>query len=77
MHTDTAMPWRGAADTHDDDVALVRAAQQDRAAFAPLYHRYRHRVYAYVYTRLHHAEDAADLTQDVLRAVAGAAGRLE
>src|SRR5215469_16022203 len=28
MHTDTAMPWRGAADTPDDDVALVRAAQQ-------------------------------------------------
>ena len=65
MHTDTAMPWRGAADTSDEDVALVRAAQQHRAAFAPLYHRYRHRVYAYLYTRLPHAEDAADLTQQV------------
>jgi RNA polymerase sigma-70 factor (ECF subfamily) len=65
MHTDTAMPWRGATDTPDEDVALVRAAQQDRAAFAPLYHRYRHRVYAYLYTRLPHAEDAADLTQQV------------
>ena len=65
MHTDTALPWRGAADTPDDDVALVRAAQQDRAAFAPLYHRYRHRVYAYLYTRLPHAEEAADLTQQV------------
>jgi RNA polymerase sigma-70 factor (ECF subfamily) len=59
------MPWRGAAGTSDEDVALVRAAQQDRAAFAPLYHRYRHRVYAYLYTRLPHAEDAADLTQQV------------
>jgi RNA polymerase sigma-70 factor (ECF subfamily) len=65
MHTDTAMPWRGAADTPDEDAALVRAAQQDRAAFAPLYHRYRHRVYAYLYSRLPHAEDAADLTQQV------------
>lgn len=65
IHTETAMPWRGAADTPDDDVALVRAAQQDRAAFAPLYDRYRHRVYAYLYTRLPHAEDAADLTQQV------------
>jgi RNA polymerase sigma-70 factor (ECF subfamily) len=65
MHTETAMPWRSAADTPDEDVVLVRAAQQDRAAFAPLYHRYRHRVYAYLYTRLPHAEDAADLTQQV------------
>ena len=75
MHTDTAMPWRGAADTHDDDVALVRAAQQDRAAFAPLYHRYRHRVYAYLYTRLPHAEDAADLTQQVFVQVLAALPR--
>jgi RNA polymerase sigma-70 factor (ECF subfamily) len=63
MHTDMAMPWRVATDTPDGDVALVRAAQQERAAFAPLYHRYRHRVYAYLYTRLPQAEDAADLTQ--------------
>ena len=63
MRTETAMPWRDTADAVDDDVALVRAAHQDRAAFAPLYHRYRHRVYAYLYTRLPHAEDAADLTQ--------------
>jgi RNA polymerase sigma-70 factor (ECF subfamily) len=65
MHTETAMPWQGAVDAQDEDVALVRAAQQDRAAFAPLYQRYRHRVYAYLYTRLAHAEDAADLTQQV------------
>ncbi|MBV9279908.1 MAG: sigma-70 family RNA polymerase sigma factor, partial [Chloroflexi bacterium] len=65
MHTETAMSSRGAADTPDEDIALVRAAQQDRAAFAPLYHRYRHRVYAYLYTRLPHPEDAADLTQQV------------
>jgi RNA polymerase sigma-70 factor (ECF subfamily) len=50
---------------------LVRAAQLDPAAFAPLYRRYRHRVYAYLYARLTNAEDAADLTQQVfLRALA-------
>ena len=75
MHTDTAMRWQGAADTPDEDVALVRAAQQDRAAFAPLYHRYRHRVYAYLYTRLPHAEDAADLTQQVFVQVLAALPR--
>ena len=47
------------------DGALVRAAQEDRAAFAPLYRRYRDRIYAYVRTRTRSAEDAADLTQQV------------
>jgi RNA polymerase sigma-70 factor (ECF subfamily) len=75
MHTETAMPWRDAADAPDDDVALVRAAQQDRAAFAPLYRRYRHRVYAYLYTRLSNAEDAADLTQQVFVQALGALPR--
>jgi RNA polymerase sigma-70 factor (ECF subfamily) len=65
MHTDAAIPWRGEAEAFDDELALVRTAQQDPAAFAPLYRRYRHRVYAYLYTRLSDAEDAADLTQQV------------
>lgn len=75
MHTEPAMSWRGSADTPDEDIALVRAAQQDRAAFAPLYRRYRHRVYAYLYTRLPHAEDAADLTQQVFVQVLAALPR--
>jgi RNA polymerase sigma-70 factor (ECF subfamily) len=65
MQTDAAIPWEGPAAADDDEVALVLAAQQDPAAFAPLYRRYRHRVYAYLYTRLTNAEDAADLTQQV------------
>jgi RNA polymerase sigma-70 factor (ECF subfamily) len=65
MQTDAAIPWRGEAEILDDEPALVREAQQDPAAFAPLYRRYRHRVYAYLYTRLPNAEDAADLTQQV------------
>jgi RNA polymerase sigma-70 factor (ECF subfamily) len=45
--------------------ALVRAAQAELAAFAPLYQRYRDRVYAYLRTRTGNDEDAADLTQEV------------
>jgi RNA polymerase sigma-70 factor (ECF subfamily) len=53
------------------DTALVRAAQADPAAFAPLYRRYRDRIYAYLRTRTRNAEDAADLTQQVfVRALA-------
>ena len=71
MQTDTAIPWEGDAGAEDGETALVRAAQQDPAAFAPLYRRYRHRVYAYLYTRLTDAEDAADVTQQVfLKALA-------
>lgn len=49
----------------DNEAALVRAAQEDPAAFAQLYHHYRHRVYAYLWVRLASEEDAADLTQQV------------
>jgi RNA polymerase sigma-70 factor (ECF subfamily) len=65
MQTDAAIPWEGEVESVDDELALVRTAQQDPAAFAPLYQRYRHRVYAYLCTRLTNAEDAADLTQQV------------
>jgi RNA polymerase sigma-70 factor (ECF subfamily) len=47
------------------DGALVRAAQEDPTAFAPVYRRYRDRIYAYLRTRTRSAEDAADLTQQV------------
>jgi RNA polymerase sigma-70 factor (ECF subfamily) len=52
-------------DPHLSDAALVRAAQENPSAFAPLYRRYRDRIYAYLRTRTHSAEDAADLTQQV------------
>jgi RNA polymerase sigma-70 factor (ECF subfamily) len=63
MQFDVAMPWEGEGDSGGDESALVMAAQRDPAAFGELYARYRHRVYAYLYTRLANAEDAADLTQ--------------
>jgi RNA polymerase sigma-70 factor (ECF subfamily) len=55
----------------DGDVALVRAAQVDLRAFAPLYERYAPIVYHYCLRRLSHAEVAADATSLVFtRAVA-------
>lgn len=53
-----------------DEQALIRRACADPAAFAPLYQRYRDRVYWYLRTRTANPEDAADLLQQVfLRAL--------
>lgn len=53
-----------------DETELMRRARTDRAAFEPLYWRYRDRVYRYLRTRTPQEEDAADLTQQVfLRAL--------
>ncbi len=49
----------------DDDVALVRATRENRAAFGLLYERYVDRIYAYLRARTGNPEDAADLTQQV------------
>lgn len=49
----------------DPDLAAVRAAQADRAAFETLYRRYLDRVYAYAFYQLgdhHEAEDATERT---------------
>ena len=49
----------------DPDLAAVRAAQADRAAFDVLYRRYLDRVYAYAFYQLgdhHDAEDATEWT---------------
>jgi RNA polymerase sigma-70 factor, ECF subfamily len=52
-------------DDGPDDAALVQAVRVDPAAFAPLYERYRDRVYWYLRTRTASADDAADLLQQV------------
>ena len=49
----------------EDEVALIRAAQEHPPAFAPLYQRYRDRIHAYLRTRVATTEDAADLTKQV------------
>ena len=70
MRHSVALLWEGDTSTQEDDATLVRAAQVDPAAFAHIYARYRHRVYAYVRGRLPSEEDAADVTQYVfLRAL--------
>jgi RNA polymerase sigma-70 factor (ECF subfamily) len=53
--------------TLPDEVALIQAAQQDLAAFGPLYARYVDRIHTYLRTRTgwSRAEEAADLTQQV------------
>jgi RNA polymerase sigma-70 factor, ECF subfamily len=56
----------------EDEVAIVRAAQSNPAAFEPLYHYYKQRIYRYLFLRIGHEEDAADLTQQVfLKALKG------
>ena len=48
-----------------DDAVVVRAAQGDPAAFAPLYVRYHPRVYRYLRLRAATDDEAADLTRQV------------
>src|SRR5260370_21158852 len=52
-------------DEESAEARLIRAAQADPRAFAPLYLQYRDRVYAYLRTRTRSTEDAAALTQQV------------
>ena len=75
MHNIMAVPVEPSEVTTvgDSEVeGLVRAAREDPAAFAPLYQRYRDRVFAYIRTRTRTVDDAMDLTQQVfLRALDG------
>ena len=48
--------------TTDPDLAAVRAAQRDPAAFAVLYHRYLDAVYSYAFYQLGDHHDAEDAT---------------
>jgi RNA polymerase sigma-70 factor (ECF subfamily) len=52
----------------DPDLADVRAAQADRAAFATLYGRYLDRVYGYAFYQLGDHHDAEDATERVFLA---------
>ena len=71
MRNVVALPFDDSARHVSDDAALVRAAQEDRAAFGALYDRYVGRVYAYVRARTTTEDDAADLTHHIfLRALA-------
>jgi RNA polymerase sigma-70 factor (ECF subfamily) len=60
--------------SQDEEASLVKAAQQDPAAFAQLYRRYIRPIYRYLYSRSGQASDAEDLTAQVfLEAIEGLA----
>jgi len=54
---------RHLAGSGDPDLADVRAAQANRAAFATLYRRYVDRVYGYAFYQLRDHHDAEDATE--------------
>jgi RNA polymerase sigma-70 factor (ECF subfamily) len=56
----------------DPDLADVRAAQADRAAFGVLYRRYLDRVYGYAFYLLGDHHDAEDATERTFLAALGA-----
>ena len=58
----------------DPDLADVRAAQGDRAAFGVLYRRYLERVYGYCFYLLGDHHDAEDVTERTFVAALGAIG---
>jgi RNA polymerase sigma-70 factor (ECF subfamily) len=59
----------------DPDLADVRAAQGDRAAFGVLYRRYLDRVYGYCFYLLGNHHDAEDATERTFVAALGAIDR--
>ena len=59
----------------DPDLADVRAAQADRAAFGALYRRYLDRVYGYSFYLLGDHHDAEDATERTFLAALDAIGR--
>lgn len=61
--------------TTDPDLADVRAAQRDRAAFGTLYRRYLDRVYGYCFYLLGDHHDAEDATERTFLAAMGAIDR--
>jgi RNA polymerase sigma-70 factor, ECF subfamily len=61
----------------EDEAALIRAAQLDRAAFGALYERHVDRVYGYLRSRTQSDDDAADLTQQVFLQALDAIPRYE
>jgi RNA polymerase sigma-70 factor, ECF subfamily len=65
MEQTSPLALRADADDRGEEVALVRAAQADPAAFGALYQRYFTRVYWYLRARTPTAEDAGDLAQQV------------
>ncbi len=75
MQDTIALPYGGGHAATEDEDAVIRAARADPAAFAPLYRRYRDRIYWYVRARTATDEDAADLTQQIFVQAVAAIGQ--
>jgi RNA polymerase sigma-70 factor, ECF subfamily len=71
----TADPRSQPTDGPDRDLADVRAAQRDPAAFGPIYRRYLDGVYGYAFYLLGDHHDAEDVTERTFLAALGAIGR--
>lgn len=68
-------PLRVPSPAADPDLADVRAAQADPAAFGALYRRYLDRVYGYCFYLLGDHHDAEDATERTFMAALAAIGR--
>ena len=69
------MASRRTTDAAEDEQRIMALARQHPASFAPLYHLYFPRVYAYCRRRTRDAQEAEDLTSQVFtRALAGLEG---
>jgi RNA polymerase sigma-70 factor (ECF subfamily) len=76
MRISVALPLNHEHDDQDgaatDEAAMIEHACNDPAAFEPIYHRYRERIYWYIRARTLHEEDAVDLAQQVFVHALGA-----
>jgi RNA polymerase sigma-70 factor, ECF subfamily len=75
MTRERSLPAPDAQPAADADLADVRAAQRDRAAFGALYRRYVDRVYGYCFYLLGDHHDAEDATERTFMAALGAVDR--
>jgi RNA polymerase sigma-70 factor, ECF subfamily len=65
------------ADTGNDELLLVEAAQKDLARFGEIYERHFDRVYAYIARRVDNRDAAQDLTADVFHRALANIGKYE
>jgi RNA polymerase sigma-70 factor (ECF subfamily) len=65
VHAGLAIPRDDDTPDVPAEASLVQQAREEPALFAPLYRRYRDRIYWYLRARVHSDEDAGDLTQQV------------
>jgi RNA polymerase sigma-70 factor, ECF subfamily len=65
------------ANSGDDELLLIEAAQKDHARFGDIYERYFDRVYAYVARRVGNRDAAQDLTADVFHRALANIGKYE